>query len=379
MKDDNKEIINFEDLFKEEIEERKELRDPDRKKRYGYSIISYFALPIIFMMIFSALFSSIDTFRVTYVEHERVLRRLTYEQHGLVLMDESIYHLYSENYEDYIVSIGQYEHFEILINQKNTLYKSLLIIDDELDLSVLVSIIDGSTATWDGQKNIILITAESQTLPVNYTAESIVISGSITQFTSAASSILNFIVYLSVFPIIVLFIKREIIHDVKVAKTWRLEWLNIIFVGYAILIVGNVAAGFISRVLSNILSITPSDPINQMFIQDALKSNGVVFMVLSAVIIAPILEELVFRKALIDIFNNTKVGLIVSSLAFGAVHLLMETSIQEALVNGMVYFAMGFAFGYIYLKHQRNVFAPIVVHMATNTISIILLLIGFGG
>lgn len=379
MNDNNKEIIDFEDLFKNEIEERKEIRDPNRKKRYGYSIISYFILPILFMMLFSAIFSSIDSFKVTYMEDERVLRKLVIEEHGLSLFDEALYENYESTFDDYLISIGTYQNFLVIVNQNNSQYEDYLLVDDLLDSATLESILSGVNKSWPNNQPIVLITGNSFDLPDIYTAESIVITGSITQFSSATNAILNFIVYLSVFPIILVFIKKEILRDFKVAKTWRSEWLNIIFVGYAILIAGNIAANFLSNILARIFSVTQSDPLNQMFIQDALKSNGVVFMVLSAVLIAPILEELIFRKAIIDIFNNPKIGLIVSSIAFGAVHLLMESSIQDALVNGMVYFVMGFVFGYIYLKHQKNVFAPIAIHMVTNTISIIFLLSGFGG
>jgi hypothetical protein len=96
-----------------------------------------------------------------------------------------------------------------------------------------------------------------------------------------------------------------------------------------------------------------------------------VLIFISAVIIGPVVEELIFRKAIFGLISNDKVALAVSTFIFGAIHLLGEASILEALVNGVAYFVMGFVFGYIYLKNNRNIMVPIIVHVLSNLISVI--------
>jgi membrane protease YdiL (CAAX protease family) len=123
--------------------------------------------------------------------------------------------------------------------------------------------------------------------------------------------------------------------------------------------------------LSNALSIPVSESVNQMTIVRMLNSNGVVFIVISAVIIGPIVEELVFRKAMFGLIKNNIIAIVVSSLIFGAIHLTAEASIAEALINGISYFAMGLVFGFIYIKNNRNIMAPIAVHILVNLISVI--------
>jgi membrane protease YdiL (CAAX protease family) len=97
-------------------------------------------------------------------------------------------------------------------------------------------------------------------------------------------------------------------------------------------------------------------------------------MVLSAVILGPIVEELIFRKAIFGLFKSDYAGLAVSTLAFGAIHLLSESSIASALVNGITYFIMGLIFGYIYIKNNRNLYAPLAVHIISNAVSVFMLL-----
>ncbi|PKK93747.1 MAG: hypothetical protein CVV61_03015, partial [Tenericutes bacterium HGW-Tenericutes-6] len=144
-----------------------------------------------------------------------------------------------------------------------------------------------------------------------------------------------------------------------------------ILLGYVYIILGNVIANFISTQLARQFDITQGDSLNQQVIVEALRSNGIVLIFISAVIIGPVVEELIFRKAIFGLISNDKVALAVSTFIFGAIHLLGEASILEALVNGVAYFVMGFVFGYIYLKNNRNIMVPIIVHVLSNLISVI--------
>ena len=108
-----------------------------------------------------------------------------------------------------------------------------------------------------------------------------------------------------------------------------------------------------------------------MTIVRMLNSNGIVFIVLSAVLIGPVVEELVFRKSIFGLIKNNTIAILVSSIIFGAIHLTAEASFAEALINGISYFAMGLVFGFIYIKNQRNIMAPIAVHILVNLISVV--------
>jgi len=92
------------------------------------------------------------------------------------------------------------------------------------------------------------------------------------------------------------------------------------------------------------------------------------------VLLAPILEELVFRFGF-DIIKNKYSFIIISSIAFALLHSLGDfTSLIEAL-NILPYLAVGIAFGYIYYE-TKNVFPGIVLHLLHNLIAFIILWIG---
>jgi hypothetical protein len=129
--------------------------------------------------------------------------------------------------------------------------------------------------------------------------------------------------------------------------------------------------------LSNAFSVPVSESINQITIVRMLNSDGVIFIVLSAVFIGPVVEELIFRKSIFGLIKNQNLALVLSALIFGAIHLTAEASIVTALINGISYFTMGAIFGYIYLKNNKNIMAPIVVHILVNLISVVASIILF--
>jgi len=151
-------------------------------------------------------------------------------------------------------------------------------------------------------------------------------------------------------------------------------WFQIIAVGYLYLIIGNIVASYVQTFLGDLLSIAPAQSVNQVSIESALSSSGAIFMILAAVILGPIIKELIFRKAIFGLIKSDHVALAVSTFVFGAVHLLGESSLTSALVNGIAYFTMGLIFGYIYLKNDKNIMVPIAVHILSNFISIVVIL-----
>lgn len=89
------------------------------------------------------------------------------------------------------------------------------------------------------------------------------------------------------------------------------------------------------------------------------------FMIVTA-IIAPALEEIVFRKiifgALYKRMNFFFAGTI-SALIFGFIHL--------EPIHILVYASMGFVFAFLYVKTKR-IIVPILVHMGMNTVVVLL-------
>ena len=72
--------------------------------------------------------------------------------------------------------------------------------------------------------------------------------------------------------------------------------------------IANIVSGMLAQVLAMLFNYTAETSQNQAAIVEMLLSPYMLLMVINAVIFAPIVEELVFRKAFF--LDNKKVGLL---------------------------------------------------------------------
>ena len=95
-----------------------------------------------------------------------------------------------------------------------------------------------------------------------------------------------------------------------------------------------------------------------------------IYAIITAIFIAPITEELIFRLNFRNIFKNDLVFIIISGLAFGIMH-FTGAKTSEELLYIIPYSIPGFIFAYT-LKKSNNIFVPISLHMIHNTLMVIL-------
>lgn len=89
-----------------------------------------------------------------------------------------------------------------------------------------------------------------------------------------------------------------------------------------------------------------------------------IFMVIPA-LVAPILEEIIFRKIIFGAFYkrmNFFLAAILSALVFGIIH-FDPTHI-------LIYASMGLVFAFLYVK-TKSILTPIIVHMGMNSMTVI--------
>lgn len=385
--DKEKEIIEFEDLFKNEFLPKKPNKyQPDRKGMYLSAIFIYFIVMFIGASILYLAIQNVPELQTTYSETELLIEQIAYDINGLAIISETDYQEYHEPYDDYVVNIDDYFGYAILVNVNNIYYNELLLVVDpvneeltSLNTDVFLEIIQDMTiTTWDGGETLIKIYAgKNQDLPFFFGADYFEVEGPVTEFSDLGTSILNFSVYLILLPAVFFILKFDFVGDFNEMKTKKNQWVPIIAIGYVYIIIGNVFSNYASNLLANVFGIAESEAINQITIIRSLNSSGAILMILSAVIMGPIVEELIFRKSIFGLFKNDKIALVVSALLFGSIHLFSESSILAAIVNGLSYFTMGFVFGFIYLQNNKNILAPISVHMLSNLISILAILFFF--
>lgn len=117
-------------------------------------------------------------------------------------------------------------------------------------------------------------------------------------------------------------------------------------------------------------------------IQDANQENvasaSVLFQLLGASIIAPVAEELYFRFYLYNAFRKKSILLAVSisAILFAFWHTIASIIFGNftQLISTISYLPMGIAFALMYEKTQ-NIKYPIIMHLANNTITTVIILL----
>ena len=137
---------------------------------------------------------------------------------------------------------------------------------------------------------------------------------------------------------------------------------------YWILVIGLMLISNI--IVSSISNITT--PTNQEYIIKLLEKYPI-YTLISTIIIAPILEELIFRLSFRKIFKNDLLFILLSGLVFGILHLSVAKTLSELLYI-IPYSIPGFIFAYT-LKKSNNILVPISLHMFHNTVLTIIQLI----
>ena len=107
-----------------------------------------------------------------------------------------------------------------------------------------------------------------------------------------------------------------------------------------------------------------------------LKNNTILTIILAS-IVAPILEELIFRLSLYKIFKKySYLFIFISGIVFGSMHVIGNISNIIDILYIIPYSIPGCIFAYTLVKSD-NIFVPISLHFIHNTFSIIIQLLAF--
>lgn len=139
--------------------------------------------------------------------------------------------------------------------------------------------------------------------------------------------------------------------------------------------------GLLIMMTSNLiinLFITNNLPNNEQAIRDMFDISPI-YIFFSAVIFAPIVEELVFRYSFKKIFSNKWLFIILSGLIFGGMHVFNDFKTITDIFYIIPYSTPGIIFAYM-LYDSDNVLVPISFHFIHNgiliSLQILLMIIG---
>lgn len=174
-----------------------------------------------------------------------------------------------------------------------------------------------------------------------------------------------------VFLIVVFLFRKTLITDFKDFKKNFKSYFKIIIkywlIGMGIMILANF--------LINYVFFKGSIPVNEQLNRDSLLKYPI-YSIITLVILGPISEEIIFRANFRNSIKNDKLFIIITSLLFGAMHLLAYFDTLQSIASSwqqllylIPYTALGFVFAYVYIK-TKNIYSAIMIHMLTNILSV---------
>ena len=183
-------------------------------------------------------------------------------------------------------------------------------------------------------------------------------------YTASDLAIVNTFTDLILVLILIILYFKELKKEFKTfKKNWKLNMdtaFKYWFIGLMIMCISNVAIGIITNLNTSS---------NEQAVQ-TLVSSTPYLMLFTAGILAPIAEELTFRKGVSKIFKNKWVYATASGLIFGLLHVIGSGNILEYLYV-IPYGSLGFFFALTYYD-TKSIYPSIIMHAIHNSALILL-------
>ena len=147
-----------------------------------------------------------------------------------------------------------------------------------------------------------------------------------------------------------------------------------VLTGWLFLILMTVFFGFISGMLRQFVGLD-GQGLNQSNIQSTFQEQPLLIAVFACVI-GPFVEELFFRQVLLHYLQKRLpdlLSIILVGLVFALTH--MHSLDLSEWVGTVGYLGAGLAFSIIYVKEKENIYYPLLVHMLSNSLSLVILAI----
>lgn len=188
------------------------------------------------------------------------------------------------------------------------------------------------------------------------------------------SAIANYLVY------VVLALYGSFLFKDRLIKQWneirktKRKFFFGVLTGWLFLFLMNVVFEFVSEMLKQFFGLI-GQGLNQSNIQSTFQEQPILIAVFACVI-GPLVEELFFRQTLLRYLRKslpTWLSIFIAGLAFALIH--MHSLDLSEWVGAVGYLGAGFAFSITYVKEKENIYYPLLIHMLSNSLSLIILAI----
>lgn len=175
------------------------------------------------------------------------------------------------------------------------------------------------------------------------------------------NSISNFVWYFGLFIVYIIAFRVYLLKELRFFTSNLGESIKLIIIGLVIMFGAAIISGMILLGLVGDQTSSNQEAIELMFNGDLFDKYAIV---ISTVIFAPVVEELLFRKALFNIFGkklNVVFTVMLSSFFFGLIHVLGDNPAQI-----IYYFALGLGLGTVYHLSKKNFYVVVSMHLIVN-------------
>ena len=161
--------------------------------------------------------------------------------------------------------------------------------------------------------------------------------------------------YVVAFPILrLVLIGTPTAGNKEKSKLTGSEFFLLFAIGEALMFAGNLIGNYVNQMIGAALGRLPENGI-----ATTISETPIPLIFLYMVVLAPIVEELIFRKLLIDRLSiyGDKTAILFSSVAFGLMHGNLYQFFYATLLGAL--------FGYVYTK-TRNIKYTVYMHTIVN-------------
>ena len=161
--------------------------------------------------------------------------------------------------------------------------------------------------------------------------------------------------YAIAFPIFLLtLIGTDTAQSKEKSKLSFKDFILLFFIGEALMYVGNLIGTFLNQTIGTMIGRVPENGIATI-----ISETPIWLIFIFMVIVAPIVEELICRKLIIDRLSiyGDHIAILFSAVAFGLLHGNLYQFFYAALLGALL--------GYVYTK-TRNIRYTIYMHMIIN-------------
>lgn len=163
---------------------------------------------------------------------------------------------------------------------------------------------------------------------------------------------------------------KDLIHDFKDFKDFKKNYKKYLKVAFKYWLKG-LFIMIVCAIIFNFIGIEQN--VNESSNQTLLKEYPLIEIIIS-IFLAPLTEELVFRRGLKNISSNIHIYSYISGIIFALLHLITSLNNPIMLLYIIPYSAVGIAFGYTY-KRNNNIYSSICIHSLHNIITLLQLIL----